>query len=127
MYLQMQKDYFSIVTCIGIIFFGIIVLTPAFGYENLIVSRDEAKKAVAEKLAAEISENWRTTLEGKFENLKGCSSYVPNNWAHKTHFFYVDRLPPSFNVGFHKGEVPLTINSNKISFKEFSGIGSPIE
>ena len=122
----MQNVYFRLVACTSIFFLVMIVLTPAFGYENLIVSRDEAKRAVAEKLAKEISENWQNTLEGRFENLKGCSTYVPNNWAHKTHFFYIDRLPPSFNVGFHKGENPLSINSNEISFAEFPKLNNPI-
>ena len=111
---------FRVVLGITIFFLCISIIVPAFGNESLYVSRDEVKKAVAEKLAREISENWNSTLEGKFENLKGCSTYVPENWKHKTHFFYIDRLPPSFNVGFHKGEFPLMINSHEISYLKFA-------
>ena len=123
----MQSYSFKFGIGIVIFFLTIFLLNPAFGYENLIVSRDEAKKIVAEKLAEEISENWSNTLEGKFENLKGCSTYVPKNWAHKTHYFYIDRLPPSFNVGFHKGVSPLVINANEIPYDEFSHEKNPIE
>ena len=126
---------FRFVLAFAVFFLCISIIAPSFGYENLYVSRDEVKKAVAEKLAREISENWNSTLEGKIENLEGCSSYVPENWKHKTHFFYIDRLPPSFNVGFHKGEVPLIINSQEISYLDFAekikhvklNVGEPLQ
>ena len=104
----MQK----ILGILGIFVGMILVSTPAFAQnDNLIVSDDVMKRELREKYEPEIQEH---LIKG------GCTTFAPLGWTHSTSSLrYIDRISPTFDLGFHKKDIPLMINSEKFQRDQF--------
>ncbi|MCH8323935.1 MAG: hypothetical protein IH813_02395, partial [Thaumarchaeota archaeon] len=89
-----------------------ILVQPVFAAnENLYVSRDIAEQGIVEKYALK--------PKNVFPLNDGCTSFAPENYDHKSNYFYIDELSPTFDVGFLKDEYPLVIDSTPFTKSDF--------
>ena len=102
----------KILSIFGIVLGMILLVNPAFAQnDNLYVSEDEMKRELREKYEPEIQER---LIKG------GCTTFAPLGWTHTTSSLrYIDRISPTFDLGFHKRDIPLIINSEKFQRDEF--------
>jgi len=89
-----------------------MLVQPVFATnENLYVSSDIAEQGIVEK--------YYSQLENTFPFSDGCTSFAPENYHHKSNYFYIDELSPTFDVGFFKNEHPLVIDSTPFTKSDF--------
>ena len=74
--------------------------------DNLYVSRDT--------MLQNLNQKYDSIIE-KIPKSEGCNSSFPSGWKHQSNLRYIDRISPSFSLGFYKKDFPIVIDSTTFS------------
>jgi len=94
--------------------------------DNLYVSRDAMLQNLDQKYDSIIETPPKSG---------GCNSSFPPGWKYQSNVRYIDKISPSFSLGFYKKEFPIVIDSTTFSKTQFSDsshtaileVGKPIK